>query len=1255
MRKHYLLTLVACLFAVAAWAADVSVKETFSRVTGVSTGTTASGLERTGDLCTWKATNVRYAGSNDKITISGTATNAWWLPKSSSTTYGKIETTNLEGGIKAVSFYWAQFAGNEGGNTLKLKVKAGSIEHNPAVERDGSLGGNKANPGDPYTHTFNCKTNGQLEISNVSTWETKAGDCRILVGPVTITPYLLYRQKDVTIGLRQQGYYNGELINNTGSNAIEYISGNEGIATVDDNGVITPKAVGNTTITAKYTWSATEFVTTTYTLHVEDGVFVENFSKVKQTSQTSVETPWSGDLFGWEGHCIRRGADDTLGLNPRIQATAMRYVATGTYLQTADTIEGGVKHVYFDWRQWASANADLNMDVYYSKDKTNWGTAVSEAEAAATASTPHTFDADIDADGSKGNAYLKISYTSGGAHAVVGAIKITPWLLYLTKEATMNTSNGWTYTNADLMNNTGATPSYSIRPANADVTIDADGQVIVTENAEVNGDFVVTAKWNEVNTSYTLHIQSRINTTAWFDRDKKYANVGGSVSNALNTNRSDVPAYTSSNEAVAKVANDGTITLEGSVGETTITATYNETESYTAATASYKIYVTDNNARKEAFAGITTENTVDNKKELDWNGLFAWKGWQVRRYTGSDTIWNTTTLGTWIRMNTTAGYLKSADAIEGGIKYLSFYWKQWGAETGKTLRLAVYAGDTQVESMQRKADSYGAGDARHEKYLFGAKNVMTSSKQLTIRNESYIDANNNDALDEGELATSNGRMIIDTIYITPWLLYTDKSEQVMRVGDEYTREIINYTAGEAGTLSYSSSNETIAEVSNDGKVTAKKYGYVTITAKFAWDNSEDFVATSYKVAVYPATNCETFVNVSKMCIVAPSATSCSQTPVTDELDNNIKWSYWLGGGNTAVFGRNAMYLRARTKDESQNDIDFGYLKSEAIAGGLTSLTFAWNQGGTEANVTYNVKVVVNGDTIGTIDSIGRSETYETPRIFHVENLDYRGNVIIEVINKTAYSGDKSRGRMVIDFLAWEGNASGIVLDENADNSSVIAANSGATVDVELTRSALVGGVWNTLCLPFELPVSTLGVVENGVQTLHSADLSADGSELTVGFTPFGGETLEAGVPYLVKPASNVVISGTYDNVYITSVASPVAVGSGIITLQGIFSPYAMTGGDTNTLFVGTPKANGDNLFYPSQDGSLKGFRAYFTLNLPSGAAPKRARFVVNQEEVATGVEGVQNTEYRVQKTIENGQLVIIREGKMYNAQGMRIR
>ena len=77
-------------------------------------------------------------------------------------------------------------------------------------------------------------------------------------------------------------------------------------------------------------------------------------------------------------------------------------------------------------------------------------------------------------------------------------------------------------------------------------------------------------------------------------------------------------------------------------------------------------------------------------------------------------------------------------------------------------------------------------------------------------------------------------------------------------------------------------------------------------------------------------------------------------------------------------------------------------------------------------------------------------------------------------------------------------------------------------------------------------------------------------------------------------------------------------------------------------------------FYHYTASNLNPHKAYITLGGAS-SAPKRLRFVFNQEEVATGVENVQGAEVQSTKVIENGVLYIIQNGAKYNAQGQMVK
>ena len=897
MKNKLLLSLIVSLFAVSAWAADVSVTEKFTTV--VQTGASGNaGSTWTGDVCGWQNVNARRK-SSDQINSA----RATWITVGYTTDEtpeyvpGYIKTTNLEGGIKKVSFKYAQF-GAEAATTLKWRVSAiGETTSSDVIERNGDDGGNGGTEaGLSYSHSFNFKGNAQLEIYNASVLKNgnnpASGKARLLVGDITITPYLLYRNKDVTVGLKQRGYANDgaqDFINNTGGEgSITYSSDDTNIATVDEeNGVITPVGVGTTTITA--TWS--EGASTTYTLHVVDGIIAENFSKVVQTGQTT-GADWHGDLWDWKVANVRRGEADTLGLNPRIQATAMRSNAGSTII-SANPIEGGVKNLAFDWRQWGAKGTATKMNIkfYYSTDKDNWGDAVATQEVdAATASTPFEFNEDV--TGGAKNAYLKMEYTADAAIvAVMGAMKITPYLLYTTKAATLDTRNGLTFTNNDLINNTtGDAVEYSIAPTGSGATIDAgSGQVTATDETE--GVFTVKAKWGDVETTYTLTVLSRTATTASYANAKVVLNLGAEVpANTLTkTDGYDgTIGYVSSNPAVATVTSEGVVSLAGGVGQATITATLPQTDDYKAASASYTIYVRDENARKEAFKGLNQSGVVGTDlNDLNAGDLFAWQAqYQVRRGT-NDTIWNTTTKGISIGISTNpsaSSILQSKDVVEGGIKHLSFYWKQWANNPDKTLRMSVYAGST-----LKKADEHAStATPTYEKYLLGANEVMKSNQQLVIKNESYT----GEDFEHGTLATDAARIIIDTIYITPYLLYTDKAHELY-VGDTYTNSaLINNTGGNDITYSLDNNDEE-AEIIDalTGEVRALKAGEVTVKA--TW-NEGAFTTYTLTILSKVVTEASFAENVKRVGLDALAISN--PLNYTDGYDGTITYS----SSNTAV-------------------------------------------------------------------------------------------------------------------------------------------------------------------------------------------------------------------------------------------------------------------------------------------------------------------------------------------------------------------
>lgn len=698
---------------------------------------------------------------------------------------------------------------------------------------------------------------------------------------------------------------------------------------------------------------------------------------------------------------------------------------------------------------------------------------------------------------------------------------------------------------------------------------------------------------------------------------QKEATIGvkqhGYVNQELLQNSDDAVTYSSGDESIAKVDPSTGVVTPVSAGDVLIYAALAE-----GAKTHYTLHVV-NNIVAENFSKVVQTGSASN---VTWHGdLFDWKANAARRG-ANDTIKSRPIerqQGTWFSKD---GYVESIEAVEGGIKNVSFTWRQWSAKaTSTTTKVAV---------------SYGGEVKAYQEFTEMTANVNKSF------NEDISGGNANAVLKISNLSyngtgTVNNRIVIENVKITPWVLYTDKEMKTIHVGENYTNtSLIDNTSGAA---TYQSSDNTIATVNGSGQVTGVGEGYVTITAKY------NNATTTYPMYVAPATNSETFSGES---------TDAFYDTHKDVTEDATTWNTRLGGINyNENFAPNVVFLRAPKDDDTK----LGYIESGLLDGGISKLTFYWNLVGNEPDVNkWDIRVLINGrevkrltnDSGKELDGVTTRQANMTKCV--IEDIDEPGRFTIRFENRSIMTGAYTSGnkaRFVIDNLFWENHDAPIVLDEGVDNSALLTRNNGSTQDVNTNRT-LVGGAWNTLCLPFNIDKTDLGEGVN-VQTLDNA--SIEGDVLSIGFAALAGSTLTAGTPYLVKPESDVNLTGFTDK-SIVSMNGVTSVGGGLVILQGIFSPTELTGGDRSVLFVGAEDTNGDNLFYPSVTANLNGMRAYFKINEAMGAPIRHARFVTDQTNTATGVDSEKSI-VESRKTIENGQLVIIRDGVRYDVLGRK--
>ena len=215
-----------------------------------------------------------------------------------------------------------------------------------------------------------------------------------------------------------------------------------------------------------------------------------------------------------------------------------------------------------------------------------------------------------------------------------------------------------------------------------------------------------------------------------------------------------------------------------------------------------------------------------------------------------------------------------------------------------------------------------------------------------------------------------------------------------------------------------------------------------------------------------------------------------------------------------------------------------------------------------------------------------------------------------------------------------------------DNSQVIADNINKAVNVKIERSFTANDGYYTLCVPFNMPASVIGKAYSlGTITKH---VTGEGININLEEV----KELSAGMPYLVLPKANMS-ELVVENVTIAEddVAGQ-SVSNGELNVQIYFQGYYSASGQTNGT---TQYYVGNNGYLYNDVVDIRGLCGLFTItDTDTNPINIRAR-VVTREEVETGLDNNQLPNTNIQKVLENGQLIIIRDGVKYNVQGQVIK
>lgn len=422
----------------------------------------------------------------------------------------------------------------------------------------------------------------------------------------------------------------------------------------------------------------------------------------------------------------------------------------------------------------------------------------------------------------------------------------------------------------------------------------------------------------------------------------------------------------------------------------------------------------------------------------------------------------------------------------------------------------------------------------------------------------------------------------------------------------------------SGAVTYTSLKSEVATVNETtGEVSALTAGKTTITATFAGTNEYKGSTASYELTV-----------------VDPNAPdNIVFDAATKGFDDMIETYKYPSGTNNAAFktkdGKTYAfsYRNCMRNNAKGNNPDVIQMRNNKNGKGtFTSPVFDEMPNGYKVNVYYGIieghkplTITSNEETSATSISNAYGDKNKT------DGTGYCTSIILA--NGSSFTVNVGGSTCYVSKIEILPLSAPITLDEAADDTDTkIENNKGKTVDVTLTRT-LTAGVWNTICLPFDVTAEQIADVlksEGNVKEYGSEDVNKQ----TIYFKE--ATIMTAGTPYLIKPtedAKELVFKG----VTIKNVDAVDRKVGDKYKMCGMFGKYAMNTNGTE-LFLKT-----DGKFYVPAEGkeTMKGFRAYFLVPTNTAGAALNLSF-----GDATGIDGVAaDAEKNVKVYNVNGQYV----------------
>lgn len=325
--------------------------------------------------------------------------------------------------------------------------------------------------------------------------------------------------------------------------------------------------------------------------------------------------------------------------------------------------------------------------------------------------------------------------------------------------------------------------------------------------------------------------------------------------------------YTSDNEALAYVDDNGVVWLDDKLaGTATITAYFYGNEKYEACQASYKINVIKKKDPQpvtmtfpqDVYTCYTDEAPLfDGFKPTIKNAAGEELNLPVT-YTSSNTDFCMIMNGTLLlsqnpgEVTITAKFAGNDDYLPAEASYLIKVIKREKAEAGIAFEETMLMIDLAKKTMT--AEQLGFKNPNNLAVTYSSNKTdvaeVDAEGNVTLKKAGRVNIDVTFAgNDEYKAATASCTLIVNDYRNTPKLAF-DQEEYTanMREGNTFSGATL-YNESEVAPLTYTSSNEEVAEVAANGVVILRSTGETTITVWFAGDNDFKATSASYKLTV----------------------------------------------------------------------------------------------------------------------------------------------------------------------------------------------------------------------------------------------------------------------------------------------------------------------------------------------------------------------------------------------------------------------